>query len=197
MDKKLGEKNPREVYKERLSLLNDEQLKQEWDIITDNAYDYAAFPQNFADLKHEMAMRFMKEARNQPEQREAKAYFWDKLLKSAEEFSLLVAKQEWFGAKYLYDRASMLTAFLETPMELRQKLFGYTTDDGLNIDGLFCKKDVNKVMNECLLKNRLGYECIVYRIPGEIGYYGAKADPGTYKMRKEDNPAYIQEVSGH
>lgn len=193
------EKTPREAYRERLRHLDDDQLKREWDAIDGEGYDYAAFPRQLADLKHEMALRFLGKAEIQKGRQDARAYFWDKLFRDAEEFGRLVAGGEYFRAMYLYDQACRLTVFLELPVELRQRLFGTTTDDGDYINGLFARKDVNRVIRECVIYNRLGYDCIVYRVPGEVGYHGARSRPGMRPdrvMKRAENPAHIQEASG-
>ncbi|MCM1213285.1 MAG: hypothetical protein NC331_11465 [Lachnospiraceae bacterium] len=106
---------------------------------------------------------------------------------------------ELFRAKYLYDQACMLAVFLEAPEGLRQRLFGTATDDGAYVDGLFDKRSVNRVMDKCIVWNRLGYDCMVYRIPGEVGHHGAHAMPGAVpcrRMEREGNPAWQQEASG-
>ncbi len=188
------ENDTTKAYRERLGRLDDARLKREWEVVLD-AEEWG----KLAAVKHEMALRFMGRSENQKDRQDAKAYFWDKLLKSAEEFGHLAAAGEYFQAKYLYEQACMLAVFLEVPVEMRQKLFGTTTDDDVYVDGLFDKKSVNKVMNQCVIRNRLGYDCMVYRIPGEAGYSGAHAMPGAVpyrQMKKEENPAYLQEASG-
>lgn len=190
---------PREAYRERLRRLDDGQLKTEWDWLDGEGYDHASFPWQLADLKHEMALRFLGRARIQEDRRDAKAYFWDKLSREAGEFGRLAARGEHFRAKYLYDRACMLAVFLEMPVELRQRLFGTTTEEGVYVDGLFDRESVNRVMDACVVRNRLGHECMVFRIPGEVGYHGAREAPGIRpcrRMEKEENPAYRQEASG-
>lgn len=192
-------KTPREAYKERLGRLSDEQLKREWDMVSEASYDYIIAPQHTADIKHEMALRFLGQSESQEYRQDARAYFWDKLLQAAQGFGRLVAAGEFFRAKYLYEQACMLAVFLETPVELRQELFGTTKDDGVYVDGLFDKKGVNAVMSKCVVWNRLGYDCMVYRIPGEVGYHGARPAPGLRpdrRMEKEENPAYLQEAVG-
>ena len=157
-----GKESPLSAYRTRLSLLSDEQLKLEWNA----ERNYMDVEWKLQAVKHEMALRFMGRSKSQ-EQQDEKYYFWDKLLKSSGKFGDLVMEKEWFKAKYLYDRACMLAAFLEVPYEIRKQLFGYSTDDDVYIEGIFYKAGVNKVMNECLIRNNLGYECIVYRIPGD------------------------------
>jgi len=182
------------AYRERLGHLDDARLKEEWEAVLD-AEEWG----QLAAVKHEMALRFMGRSESQRDRRDARAYFWDKLLKSAEGFGRLAAAGEYFQAKYLYEQACMLAVFLEVPVEMRQKLFGTTTDDDVYVDGLFDRKSVNRVMNQCVIRNRLGYDCMVYRIPGEAGYSGAHAMPGAVpyrKMKKEENPAYLQEAPG-
>jgi len=45
-------------------------------------------------------------------------------------------------------------------------------------------------MRKCIMENRLGFECMVYRIPGEAGYHGAEAWEGTRPMGARENPAH-------
>lgn len=199
MQGKDGGMTPRDAYRERLRHLGDEQLKREWDLIDGEGYDYAAFPRQLADLKHEMALRFLGKSESQKNRQDARAYFWDKLFRKAEEFGGLVAAGEYFKAMYLYNQACMLTVFLELPEEMRPELFGREADDGTYINGLFARKDVNRVIRECVVYNKLGYDCMVYRIPGEVGYHGARSRPGMRPdraMKREENPAHMQEASG-
>lgn len=185
---------PLKAYREKLGRMDDDQLKQEWDA------NVVAEEWQLADaVKHEMAMRFLSRSESQKGQQDARAYFWDKLLRSAEDFGRMVAAGEYFKAMHLYDKACMLAVFLEMPVELRQKLFGTTTDKDIYVDGLFDKKSVNLIMSKCVVWNRLGYDCMVYRIPGEVGYHGARSAPGMRpdrRMEKEENPAYLQEAAG-
>lgn len=189
-----GKDTPMGAYRERLGHLDDDQLKKELEAVLD-AEEWGQLDA----VKHEMTLRFRGLSESQKERQDARSYFWDKLLKSAEDFRDLVAAGEWFRAKYLYEQACMLTVFLEAPEGIRQQLFGATTEDDVYVDGLFDKKSVSRVMNKCIVWNRLGYDCMVYRIPGEVGYHGAKAGPGMRperKMEKEENPAYLQEAPG-
>lgn len=185
---------PLKAYRERLGRLEDGQLLREWET------DVEAEEWKMADaVEHEMALRYMGRSEGQEDRQDARAYFWDKLLRESGEFGHLVAAGEFFRAKYLYEKACMLTVFLEMPADLRRKLFGATTDDGVYVDGLFDKKSVNAVMSKCIIWNRLGYDCMVFRIPGEVGYHGARAAPGIRpdrRMEQEENPAYMQEASG-
>lgn len=185
---------PFKEYREHLGRLDDSQLKKEWETVigTDECGRLEA-------VKHEMALRFLGKSESQKDLQDTRAYFWDKLLEEAESFGKLVAAGEFFQAKYLYEKACMLTVFLEMPEELRRRLFGTTTEDDVYVEGLFAKKDINLVMSRCVVWNRLGYDCLVYRIPGEAGYHGARAAPGVCpdrQMKKEENPAYLQEASG-
>ena len=185
---------PMKAYREQLGGMDDVRLKREWED-TLEAEEWG----QMGAVKHEMALRFMGRSENQKDLQDARTYFWDKLMKSAERFGDLVAAGEWFQAKYLYERACMLAVFLEMPADLRQKLFGTTTEDDVYIEGAFDKKSISRVMHECVVRNRLGYDCLVYRIPGEAGYHGAKAGPGVWpdrKMDEEENPAWMQEASG-
>ncbi len=190
----MGKDTPMGRYRVQLGRLDDGQLRREWDA----AIDEEGWGQLKA-VEHEMALWFLGKSESQEGLRDARAYFWDKLRKGAEGFQGLVARKEWSRAKYLYDQACMLAVFLEAPEGLRQELFGTTTEDDVYMDGLFDKKGVNLVMDRCIVKNRLGYDCMVYRIPGEVGYHGARAAPGMVpdrEMHKEGNPAYLQEAAG-
>ena len=119
-------------------------------------------------------------------------YYMDKLLKMGDEFTKAVIRKDWFQAKYLYDKASAVTVFLEAPQEIREKLFGrYNEERDEKEQGAFDDRSIAKFMKECLIKNNLGYECMVYRIPGEAGYFGARPAAEGYYMPAEQNPAYL------
>lgn len=119
-------------------------------------------------------------------------YYMDKLLKMGDAFTKAVIRKDWFQAKYLYDKASTVAVFLEAPQEIREKLFGrYNEERDEKEQGAFDDRSVAKVMKECLIKNNLGFECMVYRIPGEAGYYGARPATDGYYMPAEQNPAYL------
>ena len=116
----------------------------------------------------------------------------DKLLKMGDAFTAAVIQKNWFEAKYLYDKASAVTVFLEAPQEIREKLFGrYNEERDEKEQGAFDDRSVAKVMKECLIKNNLGFECMVYRIPGEAGYFGARPAEDGYYMPANQNPAYF------
>lgn len=118
-------------------------------------------------------------------------YYMDKLLKMGDEFTKAVIRKDWFQAKYLYDKANAVTVFLEAPQEIREQLFGrYNEERDEKEQGAFDDRSVAKVMKECLIKNNLGFECMVYRIPGEAGYYGARPAEDGYYMSANQNPAY-------
>ena len=119
-------------------------------------------------------------------------YYMDKLLKMGDEFTKAVIRKDWFQAKYLYDKASTVAVFLEAPQEVREKLFGrYNEERDEKEQGAFDDRSIAKVMRECLIKNNLGFECMVYRIPGEAGYFGARPAEYGYYMPANQNPAYF------
>lgn len=119
-------------------------------------------------------------------------YYMDKLLKMGDEFTKAVIRKDWFQAKYLYDKASTVAVFLEAPQKVREKLFGrYNEERDEKEQGAFDDRSIAKVMRECLIKNNLGFECMVYRIPGEAGYFGARPAEDGYYMPAEQNPAYF------
>lgn len=105
-----------------------------------------------------------------------------KLIGLAEDFDRAYADKQWSKAKLIYDKACTVISFLDPPEEVWRQLFGHyngETDEAID-DGLFSVARVNKVMHECLM----------YRVPGEIGYHGAKPEQGARPMRAEQNPAY-------
>lgn len=115
-----------------------------------------------------------------------------KLIGLAEDFDRAYADKQWSKAKLIYDKACTVISFLDPPEEVWRQLFGHhngETDEAID-DGLFSDARVNKVMKECLIKNHMGFECMVYRVPGEIGYHGAKPEAGARLMSAEQNPAY-------
>ena len=119
-------------------------------------------------------------------------YYMDKLLKMGDEFTKAVIRKDWFQAKYLYDKASTVAVFLEAPQEVREKLFGrYNEERDEKEQGAFDDRSIAKAMRECLIKNNLGFECMVYRIPGEAGYFGARPAEDGYYMPANQNPAYF------
>ena len=115
-----------------------------------------------------------------------------KLIGLAEDFDRAYADKQWSKAKLIYDKACTVISFLDPPEEVWRQLFGHhngETDEAID-DGLFSDAKRDKVMKECLIKNHMGFECMVYRVPGEIGYHGAKPEAGARAMRAEQNPAY-------
>lgn len=115
-----------------------------------------------------------------------------KLIGLAEDFDRAYADKQWSRAKLIYDKACTVIGFLDPPEEVWRQLFGHydeETDEAID-DGLFVDAKVHKVMRECISKNHLGFECMVYRIPGEIGYHGAAYEQGARWMPAKQNPAY-------
>ena len=113
----------------------------------------------------------------------------DKFLQMPAQFREAYHRKEWFRAKYIYDSAIVIGLFLEVPETIREQVFGSRQHEEI-IDGLFPEWMLEQVMRECVIKNRLGFECVVYRIPGEVGFYGAGKDPGSRYMPARANPAY-------
>lgn len=117
--------------------------------------------------------------------------YTDRLVRLAEEFEAAYRAQDWTRAKLIYDRAVTVAGFLKLPREEHEMLFGhYDEENDRAEDGLFEDAKVHKVMKESIIKNRLGFECMVYRVPGEVGYHGAAYEPGARPMSAEENPAY-------
>ncbi|MFR2605634.1 MAG: hypothetical protein ACLTAX_10735 [Waltera sp.] len=122
-------------------------------------------------------------------------YYMDKLLKMGDEFTKAVIRKDWFQAKYLYDKASTVAVFLEAPQEVREKLFGrYNEERDEKEQGAFDDRSIAKVMRECLIKNNLGFECMVYRIPGEAGYFGARPAEDGYYMPDQSEPGIFRTI---
>lgn len=115
-----------------------------------------------------------------------------KLIGLAEDFDRAYADKQWSRAKLIYDRICTVITFLDLPEEVWRQFFGHYNEeqDAAEDDGLISSAKRDKVMKECLIKNHMGFECMVYRVPGEIGYYGAKPGAGARAMRAEQNPAY-------
>lgn len=115
-----------------------------------------------------------------------------KLIGLAEDFDRAYADKQWSRAKLIYDRICTVITFLDLPEEVWRQFFGHYNEeqDAAEDDGLISSAKRDKVMKECLIKNRMGFECMVYRVPGEIGYHGAKPEAGARTMRAEQNPAY-------
>lgn len=163
-------------YVDRLKSLSDDGLKREWS---------EESGERLRQIEHEMAIRFMKPAPMQ------QLHYLNKLMAMPKQFLDASYKKEWFRAKYIYDTAIRLAPFLEIPIQLRNAMFGISAEDEEEIQGDFPRDIVSKVFEKCVVENSLGYECMVYRIPGEIGFYGAKHEPGvTRQMLAEENPSF-------
>lgn len=136
-------------------------------------------------LEHEMAMRYMHKATVGSRH----DYLTEKFLQMPARFVEACGRKEWYRAKYIYDSAIVIGLFLELPEPVRDQVFGSRQHEEV-IDGMFPERLLERTMKECVIKNRLGFECVVYRIPGEVGFYGARREPGTSHMPAEANPAY-------
>lgn len=117
-------------------------------------------------------------------------YLLKKFLQMPQQFAEAYWKKDWSRAKYIYDSAITIGLFIEVPQEIRDQVFGSRQDERNIIEGMFREDMVDKVMHECVIKNKLGFECVVYRRPGEIGFYGAQFLPDTRIMPAQRNPAY-------
>ena len=112
-----------------------------------------------------------------------------KFLGMPAQFREAYRQKVWFRAKYIYDSAIVIGLFLEVPESIREQVFGSRQHEEV-IDGMFPAWMLEQMMRECVIKNRLGFECVVSRIPGEAGFYGARNEPGTSFLPAEANPAY-------
>lgn len=174
-----------EGYRERLKGMGDAELRREWE--SPQPGELTAHVCLEA-VEHEMAMRFRRTGRKKLEGGEG-AYFLKKYMELPDRFWEAYCRKEWAQAKMLYDDAIRIGLFLEIPEEVRAQVMGSRQDPERPVEGLFPEWAVDKVMHECLIKNRLGHECVVYRVPGEIGFYGASPLPGTRRMAAWENPA--------
>ena len=171
----------KEMADKSLRDMTDEALREAW--LEEGGYEGGQ------KLESEMSRRWLRELRRRQDA-QSQDYFTAKFLRMPEEFKEAYYKKDWFLAKNIYDRAIYIGLFLEIPEQIRIQVFGSRQDERNPVDGLFNEYMVHKVMDECVIHNRLGHECMVYRIPGEAGFYGAKAWPGTRYMSAEENPAY-------
>ena len=156
--------------------MTDGGLRQEWEGADDAG--------RIRELEHEMAMRFMHRASGDGRH----GYLVEKFLQMPAQFQEAFRQKDWFRAKYIYDSAIVIGLFLEVPEPVRERAFGSRQHEE-PIEGMFPEWMLEQVMKECVIRNRLGFECVVYRIPGEVGFYGARRDPGTGYMPAWENPA--------
>ena len=165
-------------YLERLQALSDDALKREWDEESENQGEH------LKQIEKEMARRFRKQS---PQQ----LHYINKLLDMPKEFIDAYHKKEWFLAKNIYDTAIRVAMFLELPAPLKHQMFGISAENEDEIQGDFPRDIVSKVFEKCVVENSLGYDCMVYRIPGEIGFYGAKDEPGVNRrMSAEEKQTF-------
>ncbi len=156
-------------YSERLKTLSDSALLREW----------AAESDRRVQVEHEMADRWRHPA---PIVNHAR----NKIFDLQEKFMAAYRQQDWFTAKYIYDTAIRVCMFLDLPEPFRNELFGISGEDEPEIQGMFPRDVVSRVYEECVVKDGLGHECVVYRIPGEIAFYGG---PKGAKKRPETTVA--------
>lgn len=176
-----------ERYRERIRSMSDEALKKEWDGPEAEYYPEGAC---LRQVEHEMALRFLGRSQRQLSAEEKRSHYLSKYLELQEKFWEAYSKRDWPRAKMVYEDAIRIGIFLELPEAEKVKVLGSRQDPDNIIEGMIPDAAVHKVMHECVIKNRLGHECIVYRVPGEIGFYGARPLPGTRRMEAEENPAY-------
>lgn len=153
--------------------MSDSALRREWD---------EESGERRRQIEHEMVKRFRKPVLLQQNH-------LNKFLDLPEQFMAAYREKNWFLAKYIYDLALKVGLFLEIPATLRNQVFGISAENENEIRGMFPRDLVSQVDLECVVKDNLGFDCVVYRIPGEIGFYGARPAPGTRHMKAEENPA--------
>lgn len=180
-----------ESYRERLKGMEDEALRKEWESPQPGE---PMEPDYRMAVEHEMAVRFRRMGHRETESKDG-AFFLKKYMELPDKFWEAYCRKEWAYAKMLYDDAIRIGLFLELPEEVREQVMGSRQDPERPVEGMFPEWAVDRVMHECLIKNRLGHECVVYRVPGEIGFYRARHLPGTRRMAAEENPAYHEETA--
>lgn len=160
---------------ERIRDMTDEALKKEWE---NPAADYIEEAACLEKVEHEMAMRFMLRAQKQCSAREQQNYYMQKYMELPKEFWEAYSCRNWPRAKMIYEDIIRIGLFLELPEKVREKVLGSRQDPDNIIEGMIPDSAVHKVMHECVIMNRLGHESVVYRIPGEIRFYGARQESG-------------------
>ncbi len=142
-------------------------------------------------VEHEISRRFCMRA-GQRLGKEEYNYYISKLVEMGNDFQTAYYQKNWTTAKQLYDTACTVCGFLEVEPEIWEQLFGrYNSQTDSRDQGLFHDKMRDVVMRECIIRDNLGFECMVYRIPGEAGYYNAAPGPGRRYMAADENPAYL------
>ena len=108
---------------------------------------------------------------------EAKAI--TKLEECAAKFNAAVNRKDWGVAHNLYMEAVIVTSFMEIRGDVRKRLYGdWDSDDGTDTDtaldnGLFSRKDLERVNRECCIMRNMAYEDMALRREGEpLRYYG-------------------------
>lgn len=103
----------------------------------------------------------------------------NKLKEYASIFSIMVKNKEWGKAHNIYRIAMNVTVFLQLSQETIEELFGeYTEGDPYNNDaplkdGLFSRRDVEKVNLESCIQRNMAYEDVALRQQGhKTEYYG-------------------------
>ena len=102
-----------------------------------------------------------------------------KLEDQAAKFRAAVLRKDWGVAHNLYMEALMVTVFMEVSEEIKKKLWGdWDSDDGTDTDtaldnGLFSRRDVDRVNRECCVLRNMAYEDQACRREGRPSeYYG-------------------------
>lgn len=103
----------------------------------------------------------------------------EKLEDRAAEFRAAVIRKDWGVAHNIYWESVMVTAFMEIDDATRKKLYGdWDSDDGTDSEtaldnGLFSRRDVDRVNKECCILRHMAYEDVALRREGQpVRYYG-------------------------
>ena len=98
-------------------------------------------------------------------------YYLDKLMRMAGRFKEMYSAKRYPEAKYIYDSAIRVAAFLEVPEEVKKELFGYYAEEEESFEALFDQKLVSKCYEECTIRLYQGYEHESYRRYGQPPQY--------------------------
>lgn len=102
-----------------------------------------------------------------------------KLEEYAARFRAAVNRKAWGEAHNLYLEAIIITAFMELDDKTKKKLYGdWDSDDGTEKhaaldNGLFSRRDIDRVNKECCVLRNMAYEDQACRRAGmPVQYYG-------------------------
>lgn len=131
--------------------------------MTDTQLRDAYLKEPSEELGNEIIKRFLRQSGQE---------MIDRYLDYCRTFNDKFERKDYVAAKYVYDTALRLTVFLHIPSDITRQVFGTMDDDWKqDIPGIINRRDVDKVFKEVCVKNNLGQEMMIFRVPGEIGYF--------------------------